>query len=72
MVLIPEHHLPVKAEKQFDDSVVLQPAIETTAQNPEAEVEAEGGVEAEARHGEGQVTALRAAAVTAVTDKKQQ
>jgi hypothetical protein len=74
MVRIPRHHLPAKAEMQFDNAVVLQPAVETAAQNPEAKVQAGAGVEAEAEAGPdvGHVTGLRAAAVTAVTDKKLQ
>ena len=72
MVIIPIHHLPAKVEMQFDYAVVLQPAVETAAQNPEAEVQAGAGVEAEAGPDEGHVTGLRAAAVTAVTDKKLQ
>ena len=73
MVIIPRHHFPAKAEMQFDNAVVLQPAVETAAQNPEAKVQAGAGVEeeeeAEAGPDEGHVTA---AVVTAVTDKKLQ
>ena len=67
MVLIPKHHLPAKAERQFHDAVVLQTAVETTAQKPEAGVETEVEVEVDAGHDKGQVTRLRAAAVAAVT-----
>ena len=69
MVLIPQHHLPAKAEKRYDNAVVLKPAVTEAEAEVEAEVETERDtvIHSEGKRNAGQVPGIQQAVVPTVT-----